>query len=167
MAPDVAQRADSSDSSDVVVQLRSVTVAFGGLVALGDVDLDVTQGQRLAILGPNGAGKTTLFNVVAGDLSPEALHPALGGLTLDLPYGDISLDENRSGIVDVGLSQLVEKDGEVVQEAVAIIPEVDQTFGGTFSTDTPPPGRDFPDCEEADLPWVGNAIPVTGGVPQN
>ena len=102
-----------------------------------------------------------------GDLSPEALHPALGGLTLDLPYGDISLDENRSGIVDVGLSQLVEKDGEVVQEAVAIIPKVDQTFGGTFSTDTPPPGRDFPDCKKADLPWVGNAITVTGGVPQN
>jgi branched-chain amino acid transport system ATP-binding protein len=53
-----------------IVQLRSVTMAFGGLLALGGVDLDVTRGQRLAILGPNGAGKTTLFNVVAGDLEP-------------------------------------------------------------------------------------------------
>jgi branched-chain amino acid transport system substrate-binding protein len=41
---------------------------------------------------------------------------------------------------DVGLSQLVEENGEIVQKAVAIIPEVDQTFGGTFSTDTPAPG---------------------------
>jgi branched-chain amino acid transport system substrate-binding protein len=101
-----------------------------------------------------------------GDPSPDALQPALAKLTLDLPYGDISLDENRSGIVDVGLSQLVEENGEIVQKAVAIIPGVDQTFGGTFNTDTPPPGRDFPPCEEADLPWVGNAIPVVDGVPQ-
>ncbi len=57
-------------SGDTAVQLRSVTVAFGGLLALGGVDLDVARGERLAILGPNGAGKTTLFNVVAGDLAP-------------------------------------------------------------------------------------------------
>ncbi len=107
------------------------------------------------------------LEATGGDPSPEPLQAELADLTLELPYGDISLDDNRSGIVDVGLSQLVvNEDGEVVQEAVAIIPQVDQTFGGTFSTDTPPPGRDFPDCEEADLPWVGNAIPVVDGVPQ-
>ena len=101
-----------------------------------------------------------------GDPSPEPLQAALADLTVELPYGDVSLDENRSGIVDVALSQLVERDGEIVQETVAIIPEVDQTFGGTFSTDTPPPSRDFPPCEERELPWVGQAIPVEDGVPQ-
>jgi branched-chain amino acid transport system substrate-binding protein len=101
-----------------------------------------------------------------GDPSPEPLQTALADLTVELPYGDVSLDENRSGIVDVALSQLVEREGEIVQETVAIIPEVDQTFGGTFSTDTPPPSRDFPPCEERDLPWVGQAIPVEDGVPQ-
>jgi branched-chain amino acid transport system substrate-binding protein len=100
-------------------------------------------------------------------VDPEALQSALAELELtDLPYGDISLDENRSGIVDVGLSQLVEENGEIVQKAVAIIPDVDQSFGGTFSEDTPAPGRDFPPCEERELPWVGNAIPVENGVPQ-
>jgi branched-chain amino acid transport system substrate-binding protein len=98
---------------------------------------------------------------------PAALQAALADLTLDLPYGDISLDENRSGMVDVGLSQLVlNDDGEVVQEAVAIIPQVDQTFGGTFGPDTPSPSREFPPCEARDLPWTGNAIPVVDGVPQ-
>jgi len=67
MAPDTTTDADSGHPA---VQLRSITVAFGGLLALGGVDLDVSQGERLAILGPNGAGKTTLFNVVAGDLVP-------------------------------------------------------------------------------------------------
>jgi branched-chain amino acid transport system ATP-binding protein len=50
--------------------LESVAVAFGGLLALSDVDLDVAQGERLAILGPNGAGKTTLFNAITGDIPP-------------------------------------------------------------------------------------------------
>ncbi len=67
MRPNTTTGATSGDS---VVELRSVVVAFGGLLALGGVDLDVAQGERLAILGPNGAGKTTLFNVVAGDLVP-------------------------------------------------------------------------------------------------
>jgi branched-chain amino acid transport system substrate-binding protein len=103
-----------------------------------------------------------------GDPSPEPLQSALADLTVDLPYGPISLDENRSGIVDVFISQLVvdEETGEVVQETVALIPAVDQTFGGTFGTDTPAPSRDFPSCEERELPWEGNAIPVQDGVPQ-
>jgi branched-chain amino acid transport system ATP-binding protein len=55
-----------------LLRLVSVQVAFGGLVALAGIDLDVGQGERLAILGPNGAGKTTLFNVIAGDITPVA-----------------------------------------------------------------------------------------------
>ena len=60
------------------VQLRDVVVAFGGLLALGGVTVDVARGERLAVLGPNGAGKTTLFNVIAGDL-----HPTGGTVTIN------------------------------------------------------------------------------------
>jgi branched-chain amino acid transport system ATP-binding protein len=55
---------------DAIVQVESLTMRFGGLLALGGIDLDVARGERLVILGPNGAGKTTLFNVIAGDLVP-------------------------------------------------------------------------------------------------
>ena len=117
------------------------------------------------------SGTTALvnaLNAVNGDLSNnhEALRAELSGMTLDLPYGPVALDENRQGIVDVYLSQLVLDGEEVVQQTVALIPGVDQTFGGTFSSDTPGPSRDFPGCETADLPWAGNAIPVVDGVPQ-
>jgi branched-chain amino acid transport system ATP-binding protein len=54
-------------------------MAFGGVLALRGVDLDVTQGERLGILGPNGAGKTTLFNIVAGDFAPTAGTVFIGG----------------------------------------------------------------------------------------
>ena len=110
------------------------------------------------------------LNAVNGDLSngQAALRDELSSMTLEAPYGNVKLDENRQGIVDTFVAQLVldEATGDVVQKTVSIIPQVDQTFGGTFGPDTPPPSRDFPGCETRDLPWSGNAIPVVDGVPQ-
>lgn len=54
------------------LETERVTVAFGGIVALKDVSLTVTEGKTTAILGPNGAGKTTLFNAVAGAIRPTS-----------------------------------------------------------------------------------------------
>ncbi|CAN5567177.1 ABC transporter substrate-binding protein [soil metagenome] len=110
------------------------------------------------------------LEAVGGDLSDghAAFREELSTMTLDAPYGNVTLDENRQGIIDTSVSQLVldEESGEVISQTVAIIPQVDQTFGGTFSNETPPPSRDAPSCEARDLPWVGNAIPVVDGVPQ-
>ena len=58
----------TATSAAPTLRLRGVGRRFGGLVAVRDVDLDVSAGGRHAILGPNGAGKTTLFNVISGDL---------------------------------------------------------------------------------------------------
>ena len=69
-----------TEPTTTLLKLSSVSVRFGGLVALGGVDLDVAQGERLAILGPNGAGKTTLFNVVAGDIRPTTGHVSIKGV---------------------------------------------------------------------------------------
>jgi branched-chain amino acid transport system ATP-binding protein len=55
-----------------VLQVRGLVRRFGGVVAVKDVDLDITAGERRAVLGPNGAGKSTLFNLIAGaDLPTE------------------------------------------------------------------------------------------------
>ena len=54
------------------LELRGVSRAFGALMALDGVDLQVRAGERRAVLGANGAGKTTLFNAVTGDFPPTA-----------------------------------------------------------------------------------------------
>jgi branched-chain amino acid transport system ATP-binding protein len=57
---------------DYLLQARSITKRFGGLVAVRDVDLNIPKGSIVSIIGPNGAGKTTFFNVVAGLIDPSA-----------------------------------------------------------------------------------------------
>jgi branched-chain amino acid transport system ATP-binding protein len=53
-----------------LLELRSVTMQFGGVTALSDLELHVEEGEILGLIGPNGAGKTTVFNIVTGVFKP-------------------------------------------------------------------------------------------------
>jgi branched-chain amino acid transport system ATP-binding protein len=54
-----------------ILTLEHVSKRFGGLRAVNDVSLSVTEGEILFIVGPNGAGKTTLFNLITGFIPPD------------------------------------------------------------------------------------------------
>jgi branched-chain amino acid transport system permease protein len=60
-----------ASSGTVLMDVRGVSKAFLGLLALSDVSFHVREGEILGIIGPNGAGKTTLFNVLNGFLLPD------------------------------------------------------------------------------------------------
>ena len=58
--------------SEVLLELKNVTMKFGGVTALNEVNLQVKKGEILALIGPNGAGKTTIFNVITGVYKPTS-----------------------------------------------------------------------------------------------
>jgi branched-chain amino acid transport system substrate-binding protein len=78
--------------------------------------------------------------------------------------GIVELDERRQAIQDQYPLQIVEgEDGAPTTAVVGMVPNVDQTFGGVFTPDSPPPGRQQPPCEDAELPWEGQIQVVENG----
>ena len=143
-------------------------------------DLKTNYGDEIAGAGPSVftygyyTGMTGLLKgleQVNGDVSDQKpLQDALAATTLsgdEAPWGDVKLDDNRQAISDVYLKRIVaDKTGDGVPDVQTLsrIPEVDQTFGGVFSADTPAPDRQNPKCEQGTPPpWVGNAEQVDFG----
>jgi branched-chain amino acid transport system ATP-binding protein len=54
-----------------LLELRGVSLAFGGLKVVSELDLQIEEGEIVSVIGPNGAGKTTLFNLVTGIYQPD------------------------------------------------------------------------------------------------
>jgi branched-chain amino acid transport system ATP-binding protein len=67
------------EAPDTILDVRGLSRNFGGLQAVGDVDLTVPRGRILALIGPNGAGKSTTVNLLVGVLVPTAGRISLEG----------------------------------------------------------------------------------------
>ena len=65
-----------------LLRVAHLSKAFGGLRAVHDVSFELQAGEMLALIGPNGAGKTTCFNMVNGQLKPDAGSVVLAGTEL-------------------------------------------------------------------------------------
>jgi branched-chain amino acid transport system ATP-binding protein len=57
--------------NNVVLSAKGISLSFGGIKALMDVDMEIRKGEIFALIGPNGAGKTSLFNCVNGFYRPQ------------------------------------------------------------------------------------------------
>ena len=65
-----------------LLELKDLSMSFGGLKVIDDLDLVVNEGEIVSVIGPNGAGKTTLFNLITGIYRPEAGEILLEGKSL-------------------------------------------------------------------------------------
>jgi branched-chain amino acid transport system ATP-binding protein len=61
-----------------LLEVRQLNKRYGSVVAADNVDLSITAGEALGIIGPNGAGKSTIFNLITGEIRPDA-----GAILLD------------------------------------------------------------------------------------
>ncbi|WP_420407561.1 ABC transporter ATP-binding protein [Hoeflea sp.] len=134
-----------------ILEVSNVNKRFGGLQALGDVNLSIAEKSVHAIIGPNGAGKSTLLNCLVGKLIPDT-----GTVTFDgqsvlgrTPYqinqmgisrvfqtpeifGDLTVMENmlipcfakRDGIFRMHAIESVASEGEIISRAEAMLDEV-------------------------------------------
>ncbi len=67
-----ASEAPEAPGGEPLLELKSLTMRFGGVVAVNELDLTVRKGEIFALIGPNGAGKTTVFNVTTGVYRPTS-----------------------------------------------------------------------------------------------
>ena len=81
-AEPISLRRTSKHNMEPILQVKQLTMDFGGLRALDSLDLEVHEGQIAALIGPNGAGKTTFFNCITGIYKPTKgemlIHPKDG-----------------------------------------------------------------------------------------
>ena len=64
-----------------LLEVKDLTIMFGGLCAVDDFNLSVEKGELVAVIGPNGAGKTTVLNMLTGIYRPTS-----GTIRLDGPH---------------------------------------------------------------------------------
>jgi putative spermidine/putrescine transport system ATP-binding protein len=74
-----ASRPDGRPTEEVDVHLEAVRKTFGEVVAVADVDLDISRGEFFTLLGPSGSGKTTTLRLIAGFEHPDSGRIYLGG----------------------------------------------------------------------------------------
>jgi len=62
---------DGRKIGGVVMEMKNITLRFGGVVAIQDISFDIREGEIRAIIGPNGAGKSSMLNVISGFYVPQ------------------------------------------------------------------------------------------------
>ncbi|MBU3720595.1 MAG: ABC transporter ATP-binding protein [Burkholderiaceae bacterium] len=69
--------------SDIILEVRGISLSFGGVQALSNISFDVQRGEIRSIIGPNGAGKSSMLNCINGAYKPQEGQIVFEGETLD------------------------------------------------------------------------------------
>ena len=89
----------------MVLEVRDLSMSFGGLKVVDQLSFAVGRGERLALIGPNGAGKTTVFNLITGVYAPDG-GAIVGGLLIGV-VETFSITWFGARAVDIGVYGLL------------------------------------------------------------
>ncbi|MHB9151246.1 MAG: ABC transporter ATP-binding protein [Spirochaetales bacterium] len=88
----------NDNPAEAILEIEGLSISFGGLQAVADLNLSIREKEIFSIIGPNGAGKTTVFNMVSGFYKPDAGRIRFGGRDLARlkPHGIAALGVART-----------------------------------------------------------------------
>ncbi len=86
----------NSVKANAVLGIEGVSISFGGIQAVAELNLEVHEGEIFSLIGPNGAGKTTVFNMISGFYKPDKGAIRFGGREL------VSLKPHEIAALGVG-----------------------------------------------------------------
>lgn len=160
-APDLsavpASAASPVAAQETVLRTSGLTRKFGGLTAVGDINLRVGKGELVGLIGPNGAGKTTFFNLLTGVYEPSEGRLEFSGdlLAGERPYPparrlallamDVALASLGAGIIATIIATAVvpAEDGAATQSLLTGIQIAGVLLGGGASLATAPRRRRY------------------------
>jgi branched-chain amino acid transport system ATP-binding protein len=123
--------ADGRKIGGVAMELRNITLRFGGVVAIKDISFDIRWGEIRAIIGPNGAGKSSMLNVISGFYHPQEGEVIFKGykrpkmrpyqvarMGIARTFQNIALFEGMSVLDNIMTGPLAPYEGQSVQQAM-------------------------------------------------
>jgi len=127
--------AAAATTVEPVLEARGLSVGYGAMPVVHDVDLTVAAGEVVALLGVNGAGKTTTVRALAGDLKPMTGEVRLRGERVVSPLhrrakkGLRYISEERSVFMGLSAADNLRLGGAAPQECLELFPELKPLLG--------------------------------------
>jgi len=113
------------------MEMKNITLRFGGVVAIKDISFDIREGEIRAIIGPNGAGKSSMLNVISGFYNPQegevwykgAIRPPMrpyqvAAQGIARTFQNIALFEGMSVLDNVMTGRLTHMNTNILQQAM-------------------------------------------------
>lgn len=123
--------ADGRQIGGVLMEMKDITLKFGGVTAINDISFDIREGEIRAIIGPNGAGKSSMLNIISGFYTPTvgelwykgAKRPPMkpyevARMGIARTFQNIALFEGMTVLDNVMTGRLTHMKANVFQQAV-------------------------------------------------
>ncbi|MBC2864944.1 ABC transporter ATP-binding protein [Streptomyces mexicanus] len=137
MSATAAQKTPATPATELAIAARGLSLGYGSLPYVTELDLEVKRGEIVAVLGANGAGKSTTIMGLAGALKPYAGHVEINGEVTTAPMrmrarqGLAVVTQERCVFMGMTVRDNLRAGGVTVEAALEYFPELEEHVGRT------------------------------------